>query len=334
MNYDQNDIEKYKILLFAKLKSYNLSLREDEINKFFEFIIENLPEDSSNKSIIQRFQLFTNNDIKILVEQFNKEDVFNNLITKSFRIEKRKQLKESIKELENDFQDFEFDKNISKAFQIEKRQELKRKLKLIDKNIESKLHLTITKHPYLKALSIAASILLFIGIWQPQHLSDKKLYSNYLSNLDNNSISDYTSTEIINEQNGLRGGEEHFRNYNDSETMQLLNAILMVKQKKFENALEIFNSLHVDKEKNSGLALYLSIAQLNTDNLNDAILNLEYLSNLSGFMYRDESKYHLAFAYLKLGERRKAKQLLKEFVNSKSKFSSQAQITLDKIRWF
>ncbi len=334
MKNDQNYIEEYKILLETKLQSCNLSLSEDEISMFLELILENLPENSSDETIIKSLELLTDNDIEKLEEQFKKEVEFNNLISKSFQIEKRKQLKENIIELDKEFQEFEFDKNISKAFQIEKRQELKRKLKLIDKNTESKPRLTITKRPYLKALSIAASILLFIGIWQPQHFSDKKLYSDYLSNLDNNSISDYTSTEIINEQNGLRGGEEHFRNYNDLETKQLLDAIAMVKQKKFDNALEIFNSLHVDNEKNSGLALYLSIAQLNTDNLNDAILNLEYLSKLSGFIYRDESKFHLAFAYLKLGERRKAKQLLNELVNSNSKFSSQAQNTLDKIRWF
>jgi hypothetical protein len=334
MNYDQNDIDKYKILLETKLQSCNLSFSEDKISMFLEFIFENLPENSSNETIFKSLKFLTDNDIEKLEEQFKKEVEFNNLIYKSFQIEKRKQLKENIIELDKEFQDFEFDKNISNAFQVEQRQELKRKLKLIDKNIESRPHLTITKRPYLKALSIAASILLFIGIWQPQHLSDKKLYSDYLSKLDNNSISDYTSTEIINEQNGLRGGEEHFRNYNDLETKQLLDAIEMVKQKKFEYALGIFNTHHIVKEKNPGLTLYVSIAQLNTDNLNDAILNLEYLSKLSGFIYQDESKFHLAFAYLKLGERIKAKQLLKELVNSKSKFSSQAQITLDKIRWF
>jgi hypothetical protein len=334
MNNEQNNIEQYKILLFAKLESNNLSLREDEINKFLEFIIENLPEDSSNETIIQRLELLTYNDIRNLEEQFIKDVEFNNLITKSFQIEKRKQLKESIKELDKDSEDFEFDINISKAFQIEKRQELKRNLKLIDKNTESKPRWIITKRPYLKALSIAASILLFIGIWQPQHFSDKKLYSDYLNNLDNNSIADYTKTDIVIEQNGLRGEEVHFRNYNDIETKQLLEAIAYVKQKKFEYALEIFNTHHIVKEKNPGLALYLSIAQLNTDNLSDAILNLEYLTKLSVFLYNDESKFHLVYAYLKLGERSKAKELLNELASSQSNFSDQAKITLDKIRWF
>jgi hypothetical protein len=334
MNNKQNYIEKYKILLETKLQSCNLSLSEDKISMFLELILENLPENSSDETIIKSLELLTDNDIRKLEEQFKKEVEFNNLISKSFQLNKRKQLLESIKELDKDSEDFEFDKNISKAFQIEKRQELKRKLKLIDKNTESEPGWTITIRPYLKALSIAASILLFIGIWQPQHFSDKKLYSDYLSNLDNNSIADFTKTDIVIEQNGLRGEEEHFRNYNDIETIHLLEAIANVKQKKFEYALRIFNTHHIVKEKNPGLTLYVSIAQLNTDNLNDAILNLEYLSKLSGFIYRDESKFHLAFAYLKLGERRKAKQLLKELVNSKSKFSSQAQITLDKIRWF
>lgn len=334
MNYDQSEIENFKTFLLKELEEGKLNVSENKFTEFSQFILKNLPEDSSNKSIIQRFQLFTDNDIKILAEQFNKEDVFNNLITKSFRIEKRKQLKESIKELENDFQDFEFDKNISKAFQIEKRQELKKKLKIIDKSVESKKPWTITIRPYLKILGIAASILLVIGIWQPQHFSDEKLYSDYLSNLDNNSIADYTKTDIVIEQNGLRGEEKHFQNYNDIETNQLLEAIANVKQKRFEYALGIFNTHHVVKEKNPGLALYLSIAQLNTDNLSDAILNLEYLTKLSGFLYHDESKFHLAYAYLKLGERSKAKELLKELASSQSKFSDQAKLTLDKIRWF
>ena len=171
-------------------------------------------------------------------------------------------------------------------------------------------------------------------VWQPQHSSDKRLFAEYTKSIDNTSIEDFALTELIKHKDGLRGNEESFRNYNYNQTLLLLEAIDLVKKKDFAKAKEIFISLDIEKEKNPGLALYLSISQLNTENLNDAISNLEFLTKLSGFSYQDEAKFYLALGYLKSGERKKAKLIFHSLVESNSKFANQAQQILKKIRWF
>ena len=334
MKFEQHDIENSKSHLLALIKNENLNLGEDKVDLFINFICDDITPYLLRENLLQTLQSFPLNEIRVLADRFTKEDEFNNLISKSFQLEKRSQLKDNLIQLDTELEEISFDETITKAFQIEKREKLKQKLKILEAESVSTKGKVVSIRPYLKAISIAASIILILVVWQPQHSSDKKLFADYTNSIDNTSINDFTQTERIKEQGGLRGEEEHFRNYTYNETLQLLEAITLVKQKDFEKAKEIFNRLHVEKEKNPGLALYLSIAQLNTDNLDDAIRNLEYLTKLPGFSYQDETKFHLAFAYLKSGERKKAKELLHELVRSKSKFSDQAQQTLKKIRWF
>lgn len=339
MNFEQHDIEKSKSHLLDLINKKDINLEVDKIDSFVYFIINNYLLLESYKiikdSIWETLKTINLKDIRVLQERFIKEeDNFDRLISKSFQIEKRGQLKNKLTEIDKEIEEDFFDETITKSFQIEKREELKQKLKALDVEPLSKKGKVFSMRPYLKSISIAASIILALAIWQPQHSSDKKLFSDYINNLDKNSINDFTQVERIKDQQDLRGEEEHFRNYTYYETLQLLEAIALVKRKDFEKAKEVFNRLHVEKEKNPGLSLYLSIAQLNTDNLEDAIGILEYLVKLNNFSYQDETKFHLSYAYLKLGKRKKAKILLNELVQGNSKFADQAQKTLKKIRWF
>ena len=334
MNFEQYDIEKSKAYLLGLLESGTLNVEVDKIDEFIDFIINNTSSDSLKETLLQAIQIYSITELRDLEERFIKDYDFEEIISKSFQVEKRRQLKKNLIQLDTELEEASFNEIIEKAFQTEKREELKKKLKALDVEALPKKGKVVLLRPYFRAISIAASIILILVVWQPQHSSDTKLFAVYSNSIDNSSINDFTQAELIKEQGRLRGEEEHFRNYSYNETLQLLEAIELEKQKNFEKAKEVFNSLHVEKEKNPGLALYLSIAQLNTGDLDVAIKNLDYLAQLSNFSYQDEAKFHLAFAYLKSGERNKAKGLLHELVSSKSKFSDQAQQSLNKIRWF
>lgn len=334
MKFEQQDIENSKSHLLALFKNENLNLREDKIDLFVNFICDDINPDSLKGSLLQMLQSLSVNEIRTLTERFTTEDEFDNLISKSFHIEKRRQLKKNLIELDTELEEASFDETVTKAFQIKKREELKQNLKQLEAESVAKKGKVILMRSYRKAISIAASIIFILIVWQPQHSSDKNLFAEYSNSIVNSSINDFTQTEQINEQDGIRGEEERFRNFTHVETLQLQEAIALVWQKDFEKAKEVFNRFHIEKEKNPGLALYLSIAQLNSDDVEEAISNLEYLKELPTFSFTEETKLHLAFAYLKSGKRKKAKELLNELISSKSKFSDKAQHTLKKIRWF
>ncbi|MBI3139991.1 MAG: hypothetical protein HYZ15_15550 [Sphingobacteriales bacterium] len=334
MNFEQHDIENSKAYLLILVENESLNIGVGKIDSFLNFIRDRNTPDSLRGNLLQTIQSLSLNEVRALLEQFTEEDEFENLVSKSFQIEKRRELKKNLVQFDTEYENDSFDETITKAFQIEKREQLKKKLKVLDVESVSKKGKVVSMGTYLKAISIAASIILILVVWQPQHSSDKKLFADYSNSIDNSSINDFTQTERINEQGGLRGEEEHFRNFTFDETLQLQEAIALVKQKEFEKAKGVFNRFHIEKEKNPGLVLYLSIAQLNSDDMEEAIKNLEYLNRLPAFSYTEETKFHLAFAYLKTGERKKAKELLNELITSKSKFSDKAQQTLKKIRWF
>ena len=331
MNFDQHDKDNSKAYLLALVKRGTLSLEADKLEEFVDFITNNISTDSLKETLLWTIKTLSITELKELEEEYIKESDFDRIILKSFQLEKRRLLKQKLIQLDSETTEVSFDETITKAFSVEKRKELKEGLKKLE--LKSKVPgKVISIKLFLRIISIAASLILIFLIWQPQHISDKKLFATYSGNFDN--IPDFTNSELIKGQSGLRGEEEHFKNYSFNETLELEKAIFLIKQKDFEGAKEIFNRLHVQKEKNPGLALYLSIAQLNTGDLDDAKKNLEYLSNLNGFSYQDEAKFHLAFTYLKSGERKKARNLLNNLVRSNSKFSNQAKQIIKKIRWF
>lgn len=334
MKFEEHDITNSKSHLIALIKNENLNLEEHKVELFINFISDEITSDFSKASLFKILQSFSLYELTDLIEKFRKEDDFDNLISKSFQIKKRRQLKNNLIQLELEQKEINLDELIEKAFQIEKRDQLKQKLNLLENQPIYEKSKVISIKQYLKAISIAASTLLILFVWQPQHSSDTNLFNDYANSIDNTSINDFANAERIKEQGALRGEDELFRNYTYFESLELLEAIELVKENNFAKAKEVFNSLHIEKEKNPGLALCFSIVQLRTDNLDAAIETLEYLKKLHDFPYQDEIKFHLAFAYLKLGERKKSKELLRELARGKNKFSGQAQKTLKKIRWF
>ena len=334
MNIEPSEVEKINSYFLARIESDNLNLDVNLTMKFTVFVIEVIENNSNSESFLQTIELFSTDKIRSLIEQFKSENEFDNLVLNSFHKEKRNQLKNNLIQLEMEWNEINLDEAITSAFQLRKRQELKKKLQTLEIELGSNTGLVIPLRPYFKALAIAASIILIFIVWQPQNMSNEKLFAEYSKNIDNSIIGDFTQAEIVREQLGVRGEEYYFKNFTIDESLQLEQAITLIRKKEFEKAEGIFSEFRIEKEKNPGLAFFLAIAQLNSGNTEKAIENLEYLRLLPTFKFTDEVKLHLAFAYLKLDKREKSKALLNEIISSKSKFADIAKQTLKRIRWF
>ena len=107
----------------------------------------------------------------------------------------------------------------------------------------------------------------------------------------------------------------------------------MFKNNNFEKSKRILITLN-PKEKNNQLLLFLAIAQLKTNEVNEAVSNLEYLNAISNYEFADEVKFHLALGYINQNKKRKAKDLLVTLASANNKYSQTSQEILDNIRWF
>jgi hypothetical protein len=76
------------------------------------------------------------------------------------------------------------------------------------------------------------------------------------------------------------------------------------------------------------------LSQLNSNDIDVAISNLEFLKNKKDLKFSDDVKFHLAMGYIKKGNRKKSKIILKELIVNNSKFKSRSELILKKMRWF
>ena len=186
---------------------------------------------------------------------------------------------------------------------------------------------------WMKYTSIAAIFIIGFMIWQPNKITNDKLFSQYNSEVSIIQSIDYQKIATVSESGGVRGGEILFKNFTKSETEEAMEAIELFKNNNFENSKRILITLN-PKEKNNQLLLFLAIAQLKTNEVNEAVSNLEYLNAISNYEFSDEAKFHLALGYIKQNEKKKAKVLFVTLVTNDSKYSKPSEEILDKIRWF
>lgn len=191
----------------------------------------------------------------------------------------------------------------------------------------------VTSLSWMKYVSIAAIFIIGFMIWQPNKLSNDKLFSQYNSEESIIQSIDYQKIATVSESGDVRGGEILFQNYTKSESDEAIEAIELFKNHNFEKSKQMLITLN-PKEKNNQLLLFLAIAQLKTDEVHQAVSNLEYLNTIANYEFADEVKFHLALGYINQNEKRKAKDLLVTLVQTNNKYSNTAQGILDNMRWF
>lgn len=200
-------------------------------------------------------------------------------------------------------------------------------------NIFDKKETKVISLSWMKYASIAAIFIIGFMIWQPNKLSNDKLFSQYNSDELTIMSIDYQKMATISESSDSRGGEILFQNYSKFETEAAIKAIEYFKDNNFEKSKEILVNLN-PRKKNNQLLLFLAIAQLKTNQVEQAVSNLEYLNTISNYEFADEVKFRLALGYINQNKKSKAKDLLVFLVRTNNKYSNTAQEILDNMRWF
>jgi hypothetical protein len=235
--------------------------------------------------------------------------------------------------------------DLANATKKKGREDLREKMKQWDRELEeesvpvvamltnNKKETKVISLSWMKYGSIAAIFIIGFMIWQPNKLSNDKLFSQYNSDESTIKSIDYQKMVTISESSDTRGGEILFQNYSKSETEAAITAIELFKNDNFEKSRQILTNLN-PRERNNQLLLFLAIAQLKTNQVEQAVSNLEYLNTISNYEFADEVKFRLALGYINQNKKSKAKDLLVSLVRTNNKYSNTAQEILDNMRWF
>lgn len=280
-----------------------------DINKLdglFDYIFEEIKTNYKDINIYDKIKTLSINDIKQIINSYKSFEEENKLITLSFEINKRIELKNKLINLEKDL---ELDKLIEISFEKTKKNELKSKLKRIEQK-------TIIKK-YFSILSVAATTLFILFVMIP--IIEKNYTINEYSKIAGNIEQDtyqLSKKELYRIEDGLRGNDFAVNNYSDSESAEIFEAINLINIKEYNKAYKILKKCNISKEKNPELTLFFAITQIKNNQINDAILNLEYLNKIPDFILENECKYELANAYIQRGEYKKARKIIKEIENN------------------
>ena len=190
-----------------------------------------------------------------------------------------------------------------------------------------------SKYSYVNYLAVAAILIIGFFIWQPTQSTDKELFAYYSTNLQSITRNNF---EKLNKEvltSNERGEDFILNNYSKVETDKALSGLSHYKDGNYDRAKKIFKELN-PKNRNKQILYFLAISQLNTNDVDSAISNLEYLIVQPNFNFINEAKFHLAIGYLKRGFRKKSKELLKELIKVDSEISKEANYILKQMRWF
>jgi len=189
------------------------------------------------------------------------------------------------------------------------------------------------KYPYLRHIAIAAVLVIGFFIWQPTQSTDKELFAYYSNNLKSYDSSNIEKLNKAISNSNERGEDLILKNYSKLETEKALSGLSFYKAENYDRAKKIFTQLN-PKKRNKQILLFLAISQLNTNEVDSAVSNLEYLLFEPNFDFTNETKFHLAMGYLKKGDRKKTRILLKELILSDSEIGDKANLILKEMRWF
>lgn len=343
LHFEQDAKPVYAIIYGLELDNPEKII--SKLTNFFETLIKALAENYvlGETSEAYDYLLQSNN------ETFSKEVAFLKNLQQAVKSVERKRIKA---DLPNSYERLTFeisDSDFENVIKKKEREDLKEKMKGWDAELEKqesvpvvamlanenkdKKQTKVISLSWMKYASIAAILIIGFMIWQPSKLSNENLFSQYNSDASIIQSIDYQKIATVSESSGVRGGEILFKNYSKSETEEAIVAIDLFKNNNFEKSKRILITLN-PKEKNNQLLLFLAIAQLKTNEVNEATSNLEYLNEISNYEFSDEVKFHLALGYLKQNKKKKAKDLFVAVATNDNKYSKPSQEILDKIRWF
>ena len=330
--------------IYASIYSLELDNPEKIIDKLPHIYTQFLKELAESYVLDEPSQV-TDYLLKTNNASFAKEIDFLTTMQQAIKSVERKRIKA---DLPTSYERLTFelsDTDLANATKKKGREDLKEKMKqwdaeLAEESVPVVAMLTNNKKEtkvislyLMKYGSIAAIFIIGFMIWQPNKLSNDKLFSQYNSDQSTIKSIDYQKMATISESSDTRGGEILFQNYSNSETEEAITAIELFKNDNFEKSRQILTNLN-PRERNNKLLLFLTIAQLKTNQVEQAVSNLEYLNTIFNYEFADEVKFRLALGYINQNKKSKAKDLLVSLVRTNNKYSNTAQEILDNMRWF
>ncbi|MBW4359383.1 hypothetical protein [Flavobacterium taihuense] len=337
--------EKDAQSIYASIYSLELANTEKVIDKLPSIYAQFLKEQAES-SVLGQTSYATDYLLKTNNEVFLKEVHFLETMQQAIKSVERKRIKA---DLPTSYEKLTFElseTDLANAIKKKGREDLRVKFKQWDTELgeqesvpvismltNEKEKTKVISLSWMKYASIVAIFIIGFMVWQPNKLSNDNLFSQYNSDESIIQSIDYQKMATISESGDVRGGEILFQNYTKSETDEAMEAIELFKNNNFEKSKQLLITLN-PKEKNNQLLLFLAIAQLKTNEVNQAVSNLEYLNTITNYEFADEVKFHLALGYINQNEKRKAKDLLITLVHTNNKYSNTAQEILDNMRWF
>lgn len=197
-------------------------------------------------------------------------------------------------------------------------------IKTIIAGVEKNRHKQSVKKTWLYPViagMVASIALLYIG-FQPKY-SSGELYDNFYAPI---------SYEYIPSRGGVL----------DNERQHLLEqAIANYNQSNYAEALVLFDSIIANLEEEPVLEeviFYMALCMAQTGKENAALKKLELIAVSSDSEFREDAQWNLALLYLKIGERNKCRNILKDITGSgDSPYIGDANSLLDKLdkrKWF
>ncbi len=196
-------------------------------------------------------------------------------------------------------------------------------MEILEKNSKhGKEKHTVSRKIYW-TIGIAAS--LAIGVYivtQPAKLSEEEYNTIASANIINPPIR-YGSSDVI-----------QYRGVEKDANSKITKAIELYEDRDFESAKTAFEDALKDAKTNQDLAFFMSVSELFSNDIESAITNLHYLSELKDYKYKEDATFYLALAYIKDDQSFAAGKILWNIKRGGGKYAEQADQILDKMWWF
>lgn len=206
----------------------------------------------------------------------------------------------------NDFKDFQI---ITKGLEEAGENKFRQNLNEIDKEIAEPVLLKRSLKIYWAA---AATLTLLVGIatiiYFTQGINTNKLYISYYQHYKNDLV-EYSRGE---------GAVTNVKNLTDDQSKILTEAMRAYDKKDYEKTIDLIEDNLIIKNPDPGIVFFLAVSQLELNRVDEAIENLEFLTETTNHKYYEQAQWYLSLAYVKAGYIEKAKLLLKE-ISMKSK---------------
>lgn len=240
----------------------------------------------------------------------DKEELLENHFLGKLNTEEQKYF-DSLIENDVEFkQEYDFHLNLKKAIQNRERSVLKGKLK----EYEEGIHKNESKTSLRTILSIAASIILFIGIgW----LGYENIFGSNYSGLYADNYNQYPNT-VVNITRGEGGNETLER-----------KAFVAYESGDLDAAINYFNQLKEDKNLDY-LNFYLAQAYLKQGKHDEAITHFNN-SILEGQNFKAESHWYIALAYLKKKDETQVRFYLEKLIDEHEYMNNEAKALLEEL---